>query len=145
MLLLIDAGIHAYEVIDADVPFLVGGFIATAVGAVAGAYLLLTSGPRLGWVLGGLTTLLTSIGYIVTRATPVPTDEDDYGNWLEPLGLTSLILQIVVVALAVWALTGRHGLRPAHLVQEGKAVTPGMNPDEPGPQRGSGDGRPPRS
>ncbi|CAM5730919.1 hypothetical protein SHIRM173S_10945 [Streptomyces hirsutus] len=104
VLLLADAGIHAYEVIDADVPFLIGGFIATAVGTTVGALLLLTRGPRLGWVVGGLTALLTTIGYIVTRATPVPTDEDDYGNWLEPLGVCSLVIQGIVVVMAAVAL-----------------------------------------
>lgn len=131
VLLLVDAGIHAYEVVDADVPFLVGGFIATAVGTAAGALLLLTRGPRLGWVVGGLTALLTTIGYIVTRATPVPTDEDDYGNWLEPLGICSLVIQGIVIVMAVVALSGPAPLRPHHLVQEAKSVTPGLEPDEP--------------
>lgn len=132
VLLLADAGIHAYEVIDADVPFLVVGFLATAVGTAAGALLLLTRAPRLGWVVGGLTALLTTIGYVVTRATPVPTDEDDYGNWLEPLGICSLVIQGVVVGMAVVALSGPAPLRPGHLVQEAKSVTPGLQPDEPG-------------
>ncbi|GAB3169520.1 hypothetical protein [Streptomyces incanus] len=131
VLLLADAGIHVYEVIDADVPLLIGGFTATVVGTAAGALLLLTRGPRLGWVVGGLTALLTTIGYIVTRATPVPTDEDDYGNWLEPLGVCSLVIQGVVVMAAV-ALSGPAPLRPGHLVQEVKSVTPGLRPDEPG-------------
>ncbi|WP_406471456.1 hypothetical protein OH738_39885 [Streptomyces hirsutus] len=106
VLLLADAGIHAYEVLAADVPFLIGGFLATAVGTTVGALLLLTRGPRLGWVVGGLTALLTTIGYIVTRATPVPTDEDDYGNWLEPLGVCSLVIQGIVVVMAAVALSG---------------------------------------
>ncbi|CAM5227227.1 hypothetical protein SALBM217S_09090 [Streptomyces griseoloalbus] len=104
LLLLADAGIHAYEVIDADAHFLIGGFIATAVGTTVGAlFFWPTRGPRLGWVVGGLTALLTTIGYIVTRATPVPTDEDDYGNWLEPLGVCSLVIQGIVVVMAAVA------------------------------------------
>ncbi|MFF0110509.1 hypothetical protein [Streptomyces hirsutus] len=130
--LLADAGIRAYEVIDADVPFLIGGFIAAVVGAAAGALLLLTRGPRLGWVVGGLTALLTTIGYTVTRATPVPTDEDDYGNRLEPLGICSLVIQGTLVVMAAVALSGPAPLRPGHLVQEAKSVTPGLQPDAPG-------------
>lgn len=131
-LLLADAGIHVYEVIDADVPFLIGGFIATVVGTAADALLLLTRGPRLGWVAGGLTALLTTIGYIVTRATPLPTDEDDYGNWLEPLGICSLVIQGIIVVMAVVALSGPAPLRLGHLVQEAKSVTSGLRPDESG-------------
>ncbi|MGY3203034.1 hypothetical protein [Streptomyces sp. TE5632] len=131
-LLLADAGIHAYEVTDADVPFLIGGFIAAAVGAVAGALLLLTRGPRLGWVVGGLTALLTTIGYIVTRATPIPTDEADYGNWLEPLGVCSLVIQGIIVVMAAVALSGPAPVRPGHLSQEARSMTPGLRPDDPG-------------
>lgn len=44
--LLADAAIHAYQALGADVAFLAGGFIATAAGTTAGAYLLFT--PRRG-------------------------------------------------------------------------------------------------
>jgi hypothetical protein len=130
ILLLADAAIHAYEVVGADVAFLIGGFIATAAGTAAGAYLLFTRAPRLGWILGGLTALLTFIGYIVTRATPIPGDQDDFGNWGEPLGIVSLVIEAILVAMALWALTGPHRVRPRHLVQEAKAVTPGLTEDE---------------
>ncbi|MFF3894504.1 hypothetical protein ACFYY3_15190 [Streptomyces sp. NPDC001812] len=109
-----DAGIHVYEATDADVPF------------------LLPRGPRLGWVVGGLTALLTTIGYIVTRATPIPTDEADYGNWLEPLGVCSLVIQGIIVVMAAVALSGPAPVRPGHLAQEARSMTPGLRPDDPG-------------
>ncbi|AEW92378.1 hypothetical protein SCATT_00070 [Streptantibioticus cattleyicolor NRRL 8057 = DSM 46488] len=98
--------IHAYEATDADVPFLLVGFIASAVGTGTAALLLVARAPRLGWALGGLTALLTFVGYVVTRATPIPTDEDDYGNWLELLGVVSLVVEAIIVVMAVWALAG---------------------------------------
>ncbi|MFE9924302.1 hypothetical protein ACFYQA_22815 [Streptomyces sp. NPDC005774] len=128
---LADAGIHAYEVTDAHVPFLIGGFTATVVGAAAGALFLLTRGPQPGRAVGGLTALLTTIGCLVTRATPIPTDEDDHGNRPEPLGICSLVIQGVVV-MAVVALSGPAPLRPGRLVQEAKSLTPGLQPDDPG-------------
>ncbi|MBV9449100.1 MAG: hypothetical protein JO345_24700 [Streptosporangiaceae bacterium] len=80
---------------------------------------------------------MTFLGYIVTRATPVPGDQDDFGNWGEPLGVASLVIEAILVILAVWALTGRHQVRTRHLVQEAKAVTPGLSEDVPPPRQPS--------
>jgi hypothetical protein len=134
ILLLAIAVIHIYEALGADGAFLVGGFIACAAGTTAGATLLFTRAPRLGWILGGLTALLTFLGYIVTRATPVPGDQSDAGNWLEPLGVVSLVLEGLLVAAAAWVLTGPHPLRLRHLKQEVKAVTPGLAERVPAPR-----------
>lgn len=142
ILLLATAAIHAYEVLGADVAFLIGGFIAAAAGTAAGAYLLFTRAPRLGWILGGLTALLTFIGYIVTRATPVPGDQDDFGNWLEPLGIASLVIEAILVGMAVWVLSGPHRVRGRHLVEEAKAVIPGLTED--GAQAPASSERPPQ-
>jgi hypothetical protein len=143
ILLLADAAIHAYEILGADVAFLIGGFTATAAGTAAGAYLLFTRAPRLGWILGGVTALLTFTGYIVTRATPVPGDQSDFGNWLEPLGVVSLVLEAILVALAAWALTGPQPVRARHLIQEAKAVTPGLSEDNaPAPEPAGRPSRP---
>ncbi|MGJ3558184.1 hypothetical protein ACR6C2_01405 [Streptomyces sp. INA 01156] len=131
ILLPADAGSHAYEVTDADVPFLIGGFTATAAGAAAGALILLTREPRLGWAVGGLTALLTTIGCIVAGATPIPTGEADYGNWLESLGVCSSVIQGIAV-VAVMALSGPAPVRPGHLAQEAGSMTPGLRPDDPG-------------
>lgn len=89
-----------------------------------------------------MTALLTFTGYIVTRATPVPCDQSDAGNWLEPLGVVSLVIEAILVVMAVWALTGPHPVRP-HLIQEAKAVTPGLSEDTaPVPQSAGRPSRP---
>jgi hypothetical protein len=95
---------------------------------------LFTRAPRLGWILGGLTALLTFLGYIVTRTTPIPGDQGDFGNWGEPLGVVSLVIEAILVAMAIWALTGPHRVRTRHLAQEAKAVTPGLSEDVPPPR-----------
>ncbi|MEV0696259.1 hypothetical protein [Streptomyces sp. NPDC050388] len=131
MLLPAAAGIRAGEVTGADVSFLGGGVTAAAVGAAAGALLVVTRVPRPGRVGGGLTALPATIGCRVTRATPVPAGEGDYGTWREPLGVCSPVVQGIVVR-AVVAPGGPVRLRPGHLLWEARSVVPGLRPDGPG-------------
>ena len=51
--------------------------------------------------------LSAAAGYILTRSLAMPGDADDRGNWLEPLGLASLIIELVIVILAVLAIASR--------------------------------------
>ena len=44
------------------------------------------------------------IGYLATRLLPFPMLADDVGNWLEPLGVVSVLSELVVVGAAVTAL-----------------------------------------
>jgi hypothetical protein len=37
----------------------------------------------------------------------MPGDADDRGNWLEPLGLAALIIELVIVILAVLAIASQ--------------------------------------
>lgn len=88
------------------------GFLASALGMGAGAVLLVLPAPRLGWLIGGGTALLTFVGYILTRTTGLPGITNAIGKWLYPLGVPSLVVEAVAFLLAVWALTDRYGLGP---------------------------------
>ena len=93
--------------------------------------LLLTRGPRLGWFLGGGAAGLTFLGYVVSRTVGLPGDHEDIGNWAEPLGVLSLIVEGLAVILAIWALTDADRLNARIAAEELKAVTPGLA-EEPG-------------
>ena len=57
------------------------------------------------WQISVLVCLAAAGGYILTRSVPVPGDTGDRGNWLgDPLGLTSLFVEGIVVILAVLVL-----------------------------------------
>jgi hypothetical protein len=43
-------------------------------------------------------------GYVLSRTTGLPGATDDVGNWTEPLGLASLVVEGCVVAVALAAL-----------------------------------------
>lgn len=47
---------------------------------------------------------LTIIGYAATRLVAFPMLEDDVGNWLEPLGVVSIIAETIVVVSSIAAL-----------------------------------------
>ena len=47
---------------------------------------------------------LTIIGYAATRLVAFPMLADDVGNWLEPLGVVSIIAETIVVVSSIAAL-----------------------------------------
>jgi hypothetical protein len=56
------------------------------------------------WTTLGATTLLAAVAYAVSRTIGLPMMADDVGNWLEPLGIVSVVTESAVSALAVVAL-----------------------------------------
>jgi hypothetical protein len=100
--------IHALEIQGqlSGAAWLTAGFCLLAVAAPAcGLWLLARPGP-LPWLSGGLLCLSAALGYVLTRSTAMPGDAGDVGNWLEPLGVTALIVEVVVVILAGLVLAG---------------------------------------
>jgi hypothetical protein len=98
--------IHALEIQGqlAGAAWLTAGFCAlTIAGPVCGLWLLVRPG-RLPWLAAGLICLSAALGYILTRSVAVPGDPGDLGNWLQPLGVTALITEGIVVVLAALVL-----------------------------------------
>jgi len=125
-LLLVAAGIHVYEYFGQDIAYLAVLFLVSAFGLLVGAGLLLARAPRLGWLIGGLSALLTFIAYAYSRGIGLPADSSDIGNWLQPDGVASLVVELLVFAGAVWALTGRYRVTVDHAREEIKATVPGL-------------------
>lgn len=144
------AVIHVLEFFDADTPALAVLFLASAAGAFAGAVLLLARAPRSGWLVGGITSLLTFAAYCVTRTVGIPGVDPraDIGNWSEPLGIVSLVVEALVVVLAVVALADAHRHSVDRAVAEARASVPGVAEEQPDrpvdrPEAASGRGRHP--
>ncbi len=83
-LLLAAAGIHIYEYFGQDVTYLAVLFLVSAFGLLVGAGLLLARAPRLGWLIGGLSALLTFIAYAYSRGIGLPADSSDVGTGCNP-------------------------------------------------------------
>jgi hypothetical protein len=110
--------IHALEIRGqlSGAAWLTAGFCALAIAGPVCALWLLVRPGRLPWLGAGLICLSAASGYVLTRSVAMPGDPGDVGNWLDPLGVTALIVEGIVVVLAVVVLLDEFALtRPAAL------------------------------
>ena len=116
--------IHALEIqgqLSGTVWLTVSFSLLAVVAPVSGLWLLARP-ARASWLAAGVICLATALGYVLTRSVGLPGDTGDIGNWLEPLGITSLIIEGIVVVIAVMALTDSNlDVRP--WPSAGKAAT----------------------
>ncbi|MGH3845841.1 MAG: hypothetical protein ACRDS0_31130 [Pseudonocardiaceae bacterium] len=74
-----------------------------AAGVVAAA-LLLARQAWAGWFLTLGVAVGPILGYVLSRGPGLPNYADDIGNWTEPLGVVSLVVEGVLLVVAVAAL-----------------------------------------
>jgi hypothetical protein len=95
-------GSHLEEAPYMGVLFLVltGACIVLAAGAVI-------RGGRAVYLMTVLTCGLAVLGYAATRLVAFPMLGDDVGNWLEPLGVVSIVSESIAVAASLVLLNRR--------------------------------------
>lgn len=59
--------------------------------------------PTSAWLIAGVTSATTIVGFVISRTVGLPNMADDIGNWLLPAGIASLVCEAVVVAFSVYA------------------------------------------
>jgi hypothetical protein len=106
------AGIGLIHLLDLpskmeETPYLGWMYIGLIVGAVLCALDLVRSGSDRTWLAGGLLAVGALTGYTLTRTVGLPNATGDIGNWLEPLGLASLFVELTFVALSGYVLGAR--------------------------------------
>jgi len=100
-------GIAVIHLIDTpgkfgEAPYLGVLFVVLIVASLAVAELLVRRNSLLGWVCGALLAGGTVVGYALSRTAGLPgAPSDDIGNWAEPLGLASLLVEGIVVWLCL--------------------------------------------
>ncbi len=87
-----------------ETPWLGVAYIVLVAGMIVAGFDLIRGAIRRGWMIGGALAVFTVAGYAVNRTWGLPGATDDIGNWLEPLGLASLFVEVSVALLAWWAL-----------------------------------------
>jgi hypothetical protein len=106
---LLDSGSKFHET-----PYLFWMYAALMVASLAVAGLLLHAETRLAWLVAGGLAASAFIGYVLSRVTGLPGATNDIGNWGEPLGLASLLIEGCIVALSLYRLVMMHPARMAN-------------------------------
>ena len=106
------AVIHAVDSVGhwSDARYLFWMYMALIAGSLATAGALLFTRSRTAFLAAGGVAASAIVGYVLSRTTGLPNATDDIGNWTEPLGLASLVVEGCVVAVALGALSP---LRPS--------------------------------
>ena len=79
-------------------------YYALEVAGVLVAALLLTKHARVGWLLSLGVAAGPIVGYVLSRGPGLPNYTDDIGNWGEPLGVVSLVVEGILLILALVSL-----------------------------------------
>jgi hypothetical protein len=74
-------------------------FVANGVGALVAAIGISRNQRALGWVLGLLVAGGALAGYVASRTVGLPGLKPEPENWFEPMGVASLVCEVVFVAL----------------------------------------------
>ena len=90
-----------------ELPYMGVMYVGLIVSALVLAGLLLRSSDRRTWLVAGLLPAIVIVGYTLTRTTGLPQDSGDIGNWSEPLGIASLFVEGLLVALSGAVLVSR--------------------------------------
>jgi hypothetical protein len=100
--LVVIALIHVLQAPDAfDEAGYVGAlFIAAAVACVLVAAGMTRTSDSRAWIAAGALAGLILLGYIISRSVGLPGFTDDVGEWSEPAGLASMVVESFVVLLA---------------------------------------------
>jgi hypothetical protein len=77
----------------------VGYYVLELAGVVA-ATIIFAGVQRIGWLLAMGVAAAPFIGYLLSRGPGLPGAGDDRGNWTEPLGIVSLLVEGMLLVLA---------------------------------------------
>ena len=104
------AGVAAVHVLDLpskweEVRYLGVGYLLVIIASVVLIERVITHGKKLDLLASAALSASVIIGFVINRTVGMPGAMDDIGNWLEPLGLLSVVVETFVVwqALAAYA------------------------------------------
>jgi hypothetical protein len=76
--------------------------IVEVVGSLAGVILLVSPAPA-GWLIAAAAAAGPLSGYLVSRGPGLPGYENHRGDWANPLGLLSVLIEGAILVLAIAA------------------------------------------
>ncbi|MGI9196607.1 MAG: hypothetical protein ACR2KE_04005 [Candidatus Nanopelagicales bacterium] len=84
-----------------EVPYLGFAYIGLIIASLVLADLNVRRGGRMVYAASAGLAAAVIIGYAINRTVGMPGAMDDIGNWWEPLGLASLLVEATVVWFAI--------------------------------------------
>jgi hypothetical protein len=105
----------------------VGFYLVEVVAAIGGALLMASSAPT-GWWVSVAGALGPLVGYLTSRGPGLPDDSADRGDWMNPMGLVSVVVETGVLLLAVSALVQAVRARRQVLGSERDGARPAPEP-----------------
>jgi hypothetical protein len=103
--------LHVLQLPDAfaAIGYLGALFILAAAGCLVLASILTRTSDDLAWAaVGGLAALIL-LGYVVSRSVGLPGWTGDVGEWAEPPGLASMVVESLLIVLSGFVLIARRG------------------------------------
>jgi hypothetical protein len=105
-------GVALIHLLDApskfqETPYMGWMYVALMIGTLATAFALVRGSWSAAWGAAAFLPLCAIVGFVLTRTTGLPQAHDDVGNWSEPLGMASLLVEGSLVALAGYVLGER--------------------------------------
>jgi len=100
------AGIAAIHAVDAvgkwtETRYIFWMYMAAIVGALVVAAAVVFSRSRAALLAAAGVAGSVLLGYVINRTVGMPNATADIGNWTEPLGLTSVVVEVATVAVAL--------------------------------------------
>jgi hypothetical protein len=119
-------GVALIHVLDAhdtfvSTPYKGWLYVGLILGCLGTAAMLVRGSDRRAWLAALLLPLGAFLAFVYSRTVGLPGGADDIGNWWEPLGLASLLVEGAVVALAGAVLRERTVPRPRFVPAKGGA------------------------
>jgi hypothetical protein len=98
------AGVALIHLLDApskfsETPYLGWMYVALMAGSLATAFALVRGSSSAAWAAAVLLPAGAIVGYVLTRTVGLPQANGDIGNWSEPLGMASLLVEGTLVAV----------------------------------------------
>jgi hypothetical protein len=102
-------GVSLIHLMDAqskfdETPYMFWMYLALIGTSILIAGVLIDRDWDLAWLAAGALPAMAMGGFIASRTTGLPGAMGDIGNWTEPLGLASLLLEGCLVLLATYRL-----------------------------------------
>lgn len=84
-----------------EAPYIGALFIALSVTCVLLCVALASADLAVFWVATGGVNLLGLVAFVVSRTVGLPQMADDIGNWSDPLGIATIVIEVLVIGITV--------------------------------------------